>query len=53
MVEASRAYAPGLNEVEQVELGRDSFLIAYGFAAADSRTVVTFESSSPGISRAR
>lgn len=46
-------YAPDLNEVEQVELGRDPFLIAYRFAAADRRTIVTFENSSPGKSRAR
>ena len=49
----ARGYAPDLNEVEQVELGRDPFLIAYGFAVADNRTIVTFENSSPGKNRAR
>lgn len=34
------------NEIEKV--GRDPFLISYGFAAKGNRCVVTFENSTPG-----
>jgi hypothetical protein len=45
-------YAADLNEAELVTVGRDPFLIAYGFAAADERCVVSFEMSAPSKIRA-
>jgi hypothetical protein len=45
-------YAPDLNEAELVTLGRDPFLIAYGFAAPGERCIVSFETSAPSKVRA-
>jgi hypothetical protein len=45
-------YAPDLNEAELVTVGRDPFLIAYGFAAESERCVVSFETSAPSKIRA-
>jgi hypothetical protein len=45
-------YANDLTEDEVEQIGRDSFLISYGAAAAGLRTVVTFERSRPGAQRA-
>lgn len=36
-----------LDESEIEEIGRDPFLIAYGYAANDERIVITFENSAP------
>lgn len=43
----ARAYADNLDEVEQVKVGRDPFLIAYAYAVIGERFVVTFEVSAP------
>ena len=48
----ARGYAPDLNEVEVGQVGRDSFLISYGVADPENRTVVTFETSKPSRKRA-
>lgn len=45
-------YAPDLDEAEQVIVGRDPFLIAYGLTASDERCVVSFEVSAPSKQRA-
>lgn len=45
-------YAPDLNEAELVTVGRDPFLIAYAFAEAHNRYVVSFETSAPSKKRA-
>jgi hypothetical protein len=45
-------YADDLTEDEVEQIGRDSFLISYGAAAPELRTVVTFERSRPGARRA-
>lgn len=42
-----------LNEDELEIVGRDPFLIAYAFADAGVRTVVTFEVSAPGQKRGK
>lgn len=42
-----RGYAPDLDEAEQEKVGRDPFLIAYGYAAPNERCLVTFEVSAP------
>jgi hypothetical protein len=46
-------YAPDLNEVELVKIGRDPFLIAYGRADPADRCVVTNEKSSPAAQRSK
>jgi hypothetical protein len=46
-------YAPDLDDSELFELGRDPFLIAYAYAARESRAVVTGEVSKPSRRRAR
>jgi hypothetical protein len=45
-------YAPDLNDAELVAVGRDPFLIAYAFADASERYVVSFENSAPTKQRA-
>jgi len=45
-------YAPDLNDVDLVKLGRDPFLIAYALADLGNRTVVTTEKSKPKQQRA-
>ena len=45
-------YANDLDEAELVKIGRDPFLISYGYAANDDRTVVSFEVSAPAKQRA-
>ena len=45
-------YAPDLDESEQEKVGRDPFLISYGYADRKNRFVVTFEVSSPKRQRA-
>ena len=47
-----KGYASDLDEAELEKVGRDPFLIAYGYAALDSRFVVTFEVSAPSKQRA-
>jgi hypothetical protein len=39
---------PGLSDVQQEQIGRDPFLVAYALAAPDERCVVTNETSRPG-----
>jgi hypothetical protein len=41
----SRGLASDLNDAELEALGRDPFLIAYGFADASERYVVSFENT--------
>ena len=48
----AKGYAPDLNEVELVEVGKDPFLIAYACMDPKSRCVVTFENSKPRKKRA-
>ena len=45
-------YAPDLDDAELEKVGRDPFLIAYGFADPGDRFVVTFEVSRPNRVRA-
>lgn len=45
-------YAPDLDEAEIAKLGRDPFLIAYGYELKQQRSVVTFEVSAPKKQRA-
>jgi len=45
-------YASDLDETEQEKVGRDPFLIAYGYADTASRSVVTFEVSATSKKRA-
>jgi hypothetical protein len=47
-----QGYAPDLNEAEQVTVGRDPFLIAYGLVSPANRTIVSFETSAPAKQRA-
>ena len=47
-----KGYAPDLDEAELEKVGRDPFLIAYGYAAISERFVVTFEVSAPKKQRA-
>lgn len=47
-----KGYASDLDEAELEKVGRDPFLIAYGYAALGSRFVVTFEVSAPSKQRA-
>jgi len=47
-----QGYASDLDENELERIGRDPFLIAYGYAAVEERFVVTFENSSPSKKRA-
>ena len=47
-----KGYALDLDEAEQEKIGRDPFLIAYAYAAAKERLVVTFEVSAPKKRRA-
>jgi hypothetical protein len=42
-----KGYAPDLDDAELEEIGRDPFLIAYGYEATEERFVVTFEVSAP------
>lgn len=44
-------YAADLDEAEQEKVGRDPFLIAYGYADPDGRIVVSFETSAPSKQR--
>lgn len=39
---------PGLTDVQQEQIGRDPFLVAYGLAAPTERCVVTNETPRPG-----
>lgn len=48
----AEGYAPDLDEAELEKVGRDPFLIAYGYAAVGERYVVTFEVSAPRKTRA-
>lgn len=48
----SNGYAPDLDDAELLTVGQDPFLIAYGFAAAADRCVVSFETSAPSKQRA-
>lgn len=45
-------YAPDLDEAELEKVGRDPFLIAYGYDADGKRCIVTFEVSAPKKQRA-
>jgi hypothetical protein len=47
----AQGYAPDLNEVEILKVGKDPFLIAAALAGAD-RVVVTKETSKPSATRA-
>ncbi len=47
-----QGYAPDLNDVELVKIGRDPFLISYGLVSLGQRTVVTTEGSKPKTQRA-
>jgi hypothetical protein len=49
---AANGYAPDLDEAEQIAVGRDPFLIAYGLVAPTDRCVVSFETSAPSKKRA-
>ena len=49
----SNGYAPDLSDDEQLEVGRDPFLIAYALAPPTDRCVVTTEVSKPTKSRGR
>ncbi|MDA1091477.1 MAG: DUF4411 family protein [Proteobacteria bacterium] len=44
-------YARDLDEAEIDKIGRDPFLISYGYADVENRFVVTFESSAPNKQR--
>lgn len=48
----AKGYAADLDEAEQEKVGRDPFLIAYGYAAVGERSIVTFEVSAPSRQRA-
>ena len=45
-------YAPDLDETELEKVGRDPFLISYGYADIKERCVITFEVSAPSRQRA-
>lgn len=47
-----QGYAPDLDEMELVTVGKDPFLIAYGLVSVADRTVVSFEVSAPAKQRA-
>jgi len=47
-----KGYASDLDEAEQEEVGRDPFLIAYGYADVGGYFIVTFEISAPSKQRA-
>ena len=47
----SKGYSDNLNELELEVVGRDPFLIAYAFADAAGRCVVTAEASKPSKQR--
>lgn len=47
-----KGYAPDLDEAELEKVGRDPFLISYGYAETDERFIVTFEVSAPSKKRA-
>ena len=46
-----RGYAHDLDEAEQEAVGKDPFLISYGFADMGDRCIVTFEVSAPSKQR--
>jgi hypothetical protein len=48
----TQGYAADLTDDEIIKIGRDPFLIAYGFANAAERCVVTAEPSAPSKQRA-
>lgn len=48
----SEGYAPDLDETELLKVGSDPFLISYGLANTENRSVVTFEVSAPSKERA-
>jgi len=48
----ANGYAPDLDETELERVGRDPFLIAYGYTSTEDRFVVTFENSAPRKQRA-
>ncbi len=47
-----KGFAPDLDEAEQEKVGRDPFLISYGYADIVNRLIVTFEVSAPSKKRA-
>jgi hypothetical protein len=48
----ANGYAADLDDAELEKIGRDPFLIAYGYAAIGERCVVTLEVSAPSKQRA-